>query len=95
MNDTLVEFLIKVEYISRSSMTERVNFMPGGAGQISSEFMKGTKGNVKLSWESVYEYSHGEQGDVMTNATFKIVMSNNRFAVLDQVCALKRRTNVF
>ncbi len=31
----------------------------------------------------------------MTNAKFKIVLSNNKFAVLDQICALKRRINIF
>jgi hypothetical protein len=91
----LAEFLIKVEYVSRAELTEKSNYLPGGAGIISSEYVKGSKGNVKLSWQPVYEYSHGERGDSMSNTKFKIVLSNNKFAVLDQVCAVKRRINVF
>ena len=71
-------------------------FVASNNGRIEYEYLRGRKGEVRLSWDSLYSLgSDLANYKEVSQVRYKLVFSNNSEAIMDSVCGIKAMSSAF
>eukprot|EP00347_Sterkiella_histriomuscorum_P007205 403349857 len=92
--DLYTEFSIKYKYLENKDIQENIEYVPMDGGLINYEYLKGTKGNVNITWGHVYQIQVGQAPTIAHDVMYKLVFTKNKRAVMNHICTLKHIENV-
>jgi hypothetical protein len=87
-----MEYYIRVDFLDTPASHSQNPYMPANGGRITYKYVRGKKGEVKLSWSPLYSALDAEP---VSNVRYKLIFSTNPDAVLDSVCALQATQDLY
>lgn len=89
------EYTIKIKYIENPNIEASIlTYYAESDGRITIDFLKGGRGEFKLSWGPLYYQKDGSSRQ-FENLRYSIVKSTVTNAHMDSLCAIKRDTDTF
>ena len=99
LNSTF-SYMVRVDFYNPALATQPKNiYVPANGGHIDYEYVRDTKGTVKLKWSPVLSLlpsvsstnskTNPAIGSGLSGVRYKLVFSDSQDAIMDSVCAIK------